>query len=182
MRRFTLLRHAKSSWDDSVRTDFDRPLNAKGRRAAATMGAFLAREGLGFDLVLASPAMRVRQTIEGVEDGLGRALGPVFDSRIYMASAGVLAELVAALPAGVNHALLIGHNPGLEDLLLWLVPEGAAGRGAVEEKYPTAALAELNLLVGAWSEAGEGCARLARFTRPRDLDAALGPDVDDCGG
>ncbi len=178
MRRLTLLRHAKSSWDDSVKTDFDRPLNAKGRRAASVMGAFLAREGLAFDLVVCSPATRVRQTLEGVEDGLGRALTPVFDSRIYMASAAGLAEVLGALSAGAGHVLLVGHNPGIEDLVLWLVPEAAGGRGSVEEKYPTAAIAELELGVDDWAGIAEGCARLLRFTRPRDLDAALGPEEE----
>ena len=178
MLRLTLLRHAKSSWDDSVKTDFDRPLNAKGRRAASVIGAFMARALPPFDMVVASPALRVRQTIEGVEDGLGRPLGPVFDARIYMAGASTLAELVGALPHTAGHALLVGHNPGLEDLLLWLVPEGGTGRETVEEKYPTASLAELELDVPAWDAVAHERARLARFTRPRDLDSALGPDPD----
>ncbi len=177
MRHLALLRHAKSSWDDSVKTDFDRPLNAKGRRAAATMGAFMRIHALAYDLVLASPAERVRQTLAGVEDGLGRALAPVFDSRIYMASHTGLAEIVASLPASHARVLLIGHNPGIEELVLWLVPEGQ--RGAVEEKYPTAALAELDIAVSGWSAIGERSAVLTRFTRPRDLDSALGPDADE---
>lgn len=178
MRRLSLLRHAKSSWDDSVKTDFDRPLNAKGRRAAATMGAFIAREGMAFDVAVASPAMRVRQTIEGVEDGLGRVLGPVFDPRIYMAGYAALCEILSAMPVSAEHVLLIGHNPGLEELALWLVPEGGARRETIEEKYPTASFAELGLLIETWVQVGEGCGRLERFTRPRDLDASLGPDEE----
>ena len=177
MLRLSLLRHAKSSWDDSVRTDFERPLNAKGRRAAAAMGVFIAREGLAFDLVIASPAVRVRQTIDGVEDGLARALSPVLDARIYMASAGILMDVLAGVPESVGHVLLIGHNPGLEDLVFALVGEG--GRGAIEDKYPTASLAELELAGEGWAGLSEGRARLVRFTRPRDLDAGLGPDSDE---
>lgn len=171
----TLLRHAKSSWDDSVRNDFDRPLNAKGRRAAATMGAWMAREGLAFNLVIASPALRVQQTVEGVQDGLGRPLSPVFDRRVYAASAAALAEIVGSLPANVERLLLIGHNPGLEELALWLVPEGDGPRAELMQKYPTAALAEIAL--PAWAAAG-GCGHLTRFTRPRDLDPSLGPDEE----
>lgn len=177
MLRLSLLRHAKSSWDDSVRSDFERPLNAKGRRAAATVGAFIAREGLAFDLVIASPAVRVRQTIEGVEDGLAHTLGPVFDARIYMASAGTLLDILAGVPAHVRHVMLIGHNPGLEDLVFALVADG--GRGAIEQKYPTASLAELELAGEGWAGLGERGARLLRFTRPRDLDPGLGPDPDE---
>lgn len=178
MLSLSLLRHAKSSWDDTVARDFDRPLNAKGRRAAAAMGAFIGREALAWDLVLASPAQRVRQTIEGLQDGLGRAFAPVFDTRVYMAGVANLTEVLAGVPASSARVLLVGHNPGLEDLALWLVAGGAPGRGAIEEKYPTAALAELTLEVASWSGVTEGSARLARFTRPRDLDPALGPDED----
>ena len=177
MLALTLLRHAKSSWDDSVRRDFDRPLNAKGRRAAAAMGAFMAREGLAFDLVIASPAERVRQTITGVEDGLGRSLSPLFDSRVYMASATILTEILSALPATAARVLLVGHNPGLEELLFYLVPEG--GRGEAETKYPTAACAQIDLAIGDWIAPGQNCGRLVRFTRPRDLDPALGPDPEE---
>ncbi len=175
MPTLTLLRHAKSTWTDSVRADIDRPLNAKGRRAAATMGAWMAREGLTFDLVIASPATRVRQTIEGIEDGYGQALVPMFDTRVYMASAAMLADIVQAAPAGVARLLLIGHNPGLEELVLWLVP-ACPERADVEEKYPTASLAEI--AVDDWTGMAEGGGKLLRFTRPRDLDPALGPDED----
>jgi len=175
MPTLTLLRHAKSTWTDSVRADIDRPLNAKGRRAAATMGAWMARESLAFDLVIASPATRVRQTIEGVVDGYGRAIVPMFDTRVYMASAATLAEILQAVPGSVDRLLLIGHNPGLEELALWLVPDSAE-RANVEEKYPTASLAEI--AVEDWAGLAEGGGKLLRFTRPRDLDPALGPDEE----
>ena len=178
MRSLFLLRHAKSAWDDSVSRDYDRPLNAKGRRAAAAIGGFMRTEGLAFDCVLASSAERVRQTIQGVEDGLGRALNPVFDSRVYMAGHQTLAEVVGTVPDAMTRVLLVGHNPGLEDLVLWLTPPGDGPRTHVEEKYPTCALAEL-AVPSAWSGLAEGAARFIRFTRPRDLDADLGPDPDE---
>ena len=170
-----ILRHAKSTWTDSVRADIDRPLNDKGRRAAASMGAWMAREDLAFDLVIASPATRVRQTIEGIIDGYGQAIVPMFDTRVYMASAATLAEIVQAVPAGVARLLLIGHNPGLEELVMWLVPD-CPERADVEQKYPTASLAEI--AVENWAGLAEGGGKLLRFTRPRDLDPALGPDED----
>ncbi|MFN3591574.1 MAG: SixA phosphatase family protein [Thermaurantiacus sp.] len=173
----TLLRHAKSSWDDPVERDFDRPLNGRGWKAAERMGHYLAAEGLVFDQVLASPALRVKQTIEGVEKGLGQALGPHYDRRIYMASGVHLMDLVQAEADG-ERVLLIGHNPGLEDLLFLLVPDdGAALRREAEAKYPTATLAEITLDAPDWGGLREGCGRLTRFVRPRDLDPALGPDA-----
>ncbi len=185
MKTLTLLRHAKSTWDDPVARDFDRPLNGRGRRAAARIGQWLADEGLGdgetaegpvFDLVRASPAVRVRQTIEGVEDGLRRPLGALFEPRIYLASAVTLLDIVQGFAPDAASALLIGHNPGLEDLLLLLTPDADPLRGEAEIKYPTATLAILDLAVDTWRDAGAGCATLRHFIRPRDLDASLGPD------
>ncbi|MFL9839995.1 histidine phosphatase family protein [Sphingomonas sp. ST-64] len=178
MKTLTLLRHAKSSWDDSVARDFDRPLNARGQRAAATVGRHMRSEGLEFDHVAASPAVRVVETIEHVETGYGSELAPAWDRRIYLASASSLLDIVHELPAGADSVLLIGHNPGLEDLVLLLVPDRAndALRDSVEEKFPTAALVEMHFDTDAWSEVRAGGATLIRFVRPRDLDPALGPD------
>jgi phosphohistidine phosphatase len=177
MKSLHLLRHAKSSWDDPVERDFDRPLNGRGHRAARRMGEWLKESGLRFDRVLASPALRIRQTIEGVEAGLGERLRPGFDKRIYMASAASLFDLVRDTPDACSELLLIGHNPGLEDLLL-LASAGDASplRAEAERKYPTAAFATVQFPVARWAEVTEGGATIARFVRPRDLDPTLGPE------
>lgn len=181
MKTLTLLRHAKSTWDDPVERDFDRPLNGRGRRAAARIGQWLLDEGPAdeadlFAHVRASPAIRVRQTIEGVEDGLRRPLRAIFEPRIYLASATTLLDIVQSFDPGAATALLIGHNPGLEDLLLLLTPDADPLRGEAEIKYPTATLAVLDLAVDTWRDVGSGTATLRHFIRPRDLDASLGPD------
>jgi len=178
MKTLTLLRHAKSGWDDTVQRDFDRPLNAKGRRAAATVGTEMRRLGLRFDRIVASPAVRVCETLDAVAEGFGTRLAPEWERRVYMASAATLADLVREQPDASDRLLLVGHNPGLEDLVLLLVPEAAQGRDAVEEKYPTATLAELALPCDRWADLADGSATLTRFLRPRDLDPALGPDAD----
>jgi phosphohistidine phosphatase len=177
MKSLHLLRHAKSSWDDPVERDFDRPLNGRGHRAARRMGEWLKESGLAFDLVMASPALRIRQTIEGVEAGLGARLQPHFDKRIYMASAASLFDVVRETPDSVQTLLLVGHNPGLEDLLL-LATEGetSALRSEAESKYPTATFSTLSLPAASWAEVTEGGASLVRFVRPRDLDPSLGPE------
>ncbi|MFN7399883.1 MAG: SixA phosphatase family protein [Sandaracinobacter sp.] len=177
MKTLSLLRHAKSSWDDPVERDFDRPLNGRGHRAARRMGEWLRAEGLQFDRIIASPALRIRQTIEGVETGLGQRLRIEQDKRIYMASAATLFDLVRECPDSVGHLLVIGHNPGLEDLLL-IATEGdqSALRREAELKYPTATFASIDIACDRWADLPEGGARLAHFTRPRDLDPTLGPD------
>ena len=179
MKTLTLLRHAKSGWDDPVTRDFDRPLNGKGKRAAQTVGRHLRDLDLEFDHIVASPAIRVGETMDAVSAGYGRRLAPVWERRIYLASAATLLDVVHELPGDATRVLLVGHNPGLEDLVLMLVPAAADGlRGLVEQKYPTATLAELTLDIGGWDEAGAGTAALTRYIRPRDLDASLGPDED----
>jgi phosphohistidine phosphatase len=177
MKTLSLLRHAKSSWDDPVERDFDRPLNGRGHRAARRMGEWLLAEGLSFDRIIASPALRIRQTIEGLEAGLGKRLAIDQDKRIYMASAATLFDLLRECPEPVGHLLLIGHNPGLEDLLL-IATEGETSplRREAELKYPTATFATLEFPGDLWADLPETGASLTRFVRPRDLDPTLGPD------
>ena len=176
MKTLTLLRHAKSSWDDTVERDFDRPLNARGYRAAQRMGAEIASLGLAFDTVCASPAVRVKETLAGVEKGAGTRFAPRFEPLIYLASGDTLLEVVHGLDDAAGSALLVGHNPGLEDLLLMLVPEGGALRAEAALKYPTATLAAIDLPVARWADVVPEIGTLARFIRPRDLDPSLGPD------
>lgn len=180
MKTLTLLRHAKSSWDDPVARDFDRPLNSRGKKAAVAIGRHMRAAGLAFDHVVASPAVRVMETVEQVEAGYDGALAPDWDRRVYLASASSLLDVVHELPAGADSALLIGHNPGLEDLILLLIPDrgGDPLRDAVEEKFPTAALAMMTFDVDAWDAVKAGGGALASFTRPRDLDPALGPGAE----
>lgn len=178
MKRLTLLRHAKSGYGDRDQRDFDRTLNPRGERAALTLGRALRDEGARFDRVVASDATRVAATVALVERALGTPLSPVWERRIYLASASTLLDIVQAQPDTADHVLLAGHNPGLEDLVLMLVPDHAddALRAAVYDKLPTGALIELMFDVDHWASAE--VARITRFTRPRDLDPSLGPDAD----
>ena len=179
MKTLTLLRHAKSTWDDPVARDFDRPLNRRGRQAARTVGREMRAQGLSFDQVIASPAVRVIETLADVADGYGADLQPRFDQRIYLASVATLLELVQEAEQGAERLLIVGHNPGLESLALLLSREGADNfRSEIAVKYPTATLAEIELSVEHWSEVTEGLGTITRFIRPRDLDPELGPDED----
>ena len=176
MKTLTLLRHAKSGWDDPIARDFDRPLNPKGRRAAAVVGRHMRALGLAFDRVVASPAVRVVETIGEVESCYG-PLSPGYDRRLYLASDTTLLDVVREVAGDAAAVLLIGHNPGLEDLVLSLVPDiPGTLRDSVEEKYPTATLAEMTFAVDDWAGVGPGGGTLTRFIRPRDLDPSLGPD------
>lgn len=180
MKTLTLFRHAKSGWDSPVARDFDRPLNDRGIRGARLMGEFAKDAGLAFDHVVSSPAVRCTETLEGFWDGYGTILHPNWDRRIYLASGATLLDVVHDLPDGDDRVLMCGHNPGLEDLALMLVPDvrGDDLRDSLEAKLPTASLVELAFDLARWSDVAEGSARIVRFTRPRDLDPALGPEQD----
>lgn len=178
MKRLILLRHAKSSWDDPVERDFDRPLNAKGKRAAATMGEHMQEEGVLFDSAIASPAVRVVETLESVARGYGEAIEPEWDRRVYLASNMTLLDIVHETDDSIGSLLLAGHNSGLEDLILLLVPDSKDDmvRAEIEEKFPTCSLAEMEFDVESWEDLAPGTGKLLRFVRPRDLDSELGPD------
>jgi phosphohistidine phosphatase len=179
MKTLTVLRHAKSGWDDPVARDFDRPLNPKGQRAAALVGRHLRAQGIAFDHVIASPAVRVVETLEHVSTGYGSDLAPAWDTRLYLASAATLLDIVHALPDAAGRVLMVGHNPGLEELVLMLAPDRPdALRDAVETKFPTASVAELRFDADRWEDVAAGQAALVRFVRPRDLDPSLGPDAN----
>jgi phosphohistidine phosphatase len=179
LKTLTLLRHAKSGWDDAVARDFDRPLNPKGRKAAQVVGRHLKSLDLSFDHVVASPARRVVETIADVAAGFGAAIDPAWDKRLYLASAATLLDVARETPADADRLLIIGHNPGLEDFVLLLLVDGEPALvTAAEEKYPTATLAELTFAVDDWAEIAPQAGTLTRFIRPRDLDPALGPGED----
>jgi phosphohistidine phosphatase len=178
MKTLILLRHAKSGWDDHNVRDFDRSLNPKGERAARTMGNHMRSIGLNWDHAIASPAIRVVETLEQVAAGYGRAIEPDWDRRAYLASAVTLLDLIQHAPENADSLLLSGHNPGLEDLVLMLVRDGAGLRDEVETKFPTTSLAMMTCESESWADLGAGKCALTTFTRPRDLDPGLGPDTD----
>lgn len=181
MKTLTLLRHAKSSWDDAVARDFDRPLDRRGRRAARLVGLEMRAQGLAFDQVIASPAVRVVETLTDVSEGYGTPLRPIFDERIYLASASTLLDLVRGADDGAHRLLLVGHNPGLESLAVMLTGTEASNglRSELAANYPTGTVAEIGFAVDRWSDIGAGDGRLQRFIRPRDLDPGLEPEAED---
>ncbi|RJY08276.1 SixA phosphatase family protein [Aurantiacibacter aquimixticola] len=174
MKRLGLLRHAKSDWDDMSLRDYDRGLNDRGRKGAALMGKHVREYGAKFDVALASPAQRVKRTLEASELDLDIR----FDERAYLADASTLMTLLRAVDGHPEAVLLVGHNPGLQELALELVPAERENDlfGEVMQKYPTAAFAVFELDIDSWDDLAPGCGSLVHFARPRDLDPALGPE------
>jgi phosphohistidine phosphatase len=175
VKRLYLLRHAKSGWDAPVASDFDRPLNRRGHKAARAMAREMRALGLVFDRILASSAARVVETLEGLAEAWGHDSGAEMDPHLYLASAPTLLSTVRAAGDGNESLMIVGHNPGMEQLALLLSKEGEL-RGVLAEKFPTGALVEIELPVSGWADVTEGQGTLTRFIRPRDLDPDLGPE------
>jgi phosphohistidine phosphatase len=165
-RRLHLLRHAKSAWDDRSLDDHDRPLAPRGRVAARRLARRAAELGLRPDLVVCSSATRARQTLDLLAPSLGE-VEIVVDGAVYQATAAELTAIVRDLPDERGEALVVGHNPGLQDLCL-LLGTPSPERARVAERFPTCALATLEL-EGSWSDAAPASAVLVAFLTPRDL-------------
>jgi phosphohistidine phosphatase len=161
-----LLRHAKSSWVDPTLPDHDRPLASRGRRDAKRIAKHLA--GLEFEpaLVLCSSAVRTRETLELVRPALGNSK-VLFEDGLYGASSDELLGRIRVVPDAVGSVMLIGHNPGLEQLALLLASSGDELRG-LETKFPTAALATLAVET-TWSRLAPGDAILTAYIVPKQL-------------
>jgi Phosphohistidine phosphatase SixA len=166
-RTLVVLRHAKSAWPDGVR-DHERPLAARGRRDAPAAGRALAGADLLPDLVLCSTAVRARQTWEAAAEQWGTPPPVRLEGRLYGADVPELLEAVREVPEHVRTLLLVGHNPGLEELVLELAGEGLDDSLAqVRTKFPTSAVAVLVWHGSSWHELGPGDALLTDVVVPR---------------
>ena len=172
-----IFRHAKSDWGDGASRDFDRGLNARGERGAVLMGDHIRNHEVRWDRLIASPAVRVKATLElGLPD-----MPVVYDDRLYLAASDTILEVVqehAGTGADEADAILIsGHNPGLQEVILELVSPAHENDLFKEAavKFPTAAYAVLECDIDHWADMKKFCAKVVHFTRPRDLDPDLGP-------
>jgi phosphohistidine phosphatase len=167
MKQLSILRHAKSSWKDVAADDHDRPLAGRGERDIPRIAGRLASLAPPPDLVLCSTARRARDTAVAVLAAADCDAEIRMQRRLYLASPLAWREALSELPAEVGHVLLVGHNPGLEDLLAELVGE--------HEDLPTAALARIGLEVAGWPELVQGArGTLVGVWRPRELSSDAG--------
>jgi phosphohistidine phosphatase len=176
-RRLILLRHAKSAWPDGV-PDHDRPLASRGRRDAPAAGRWLRKSGCVPDRVMCSTAQRARETWQLAEEKLGARPPTVFTQRVYGATSGELLDLARHTPAGIRTLMIVGHDPGMQDLALELASaepgdEGLEAVSRVRIKFPTAAIAVL-AFTGTWPKLAPGQARLANFAIPSDFRSGRG--------
>ena len=155
------MRHAKSSWEDVGLSDFERPLNDRGRRTAPFMGELMRKKGLEPAIILSSPAERAKQTALKVKEASGFSCELRFDHRIYEASPHSLLQVVSEIVDSHASAMLVGHNPGVEGFIRFLTGN--------LQPMPTAALAVLDLNIKKWNGIDDGCGELQDIFRPKDL-------------
>ena len=171
MKTLLLLRHAKSSRKSAHPIDFDRPLAPRGITAVPRMGREITRRGWLPDLALVSAARRTMQSWELISAALPRQPKVKYSETLYEAPVEALLAELRQIPDDVESVLLLGHNPGLQELAIGIAGPGSDQHSLsmMKEKLPTAALARF-AFEGSWSELQQQSARLTEFVRPRDLD------------
>ncbi|MEM8559072.1 MAG: histidine phosphatase family protein [Bacteroidota bacterium] len=162
MKTLYLLRHGKSDWDAPFDRDFDRPLAKRGRKAADRMGRFFALSDEPLDAIVSSPAVRARRTAERFLDESALSTPLSFDERLYDGDEDGLLDVVRDQSDAVNALLLAGHQPTWSDAASLLI-------GGGDLRFPTAALACINLHIDAWDDIEEDTGDLIWFVTPRLL-------------
>ena len=167
MPRLLLLRHAKSSWDDTSTDDFDRPLNARGRLAAPVLGSHLAARGLAPDRILCSSARRARETLAGLLPHLDHDLDVRLTRDLYFAGEDRTIDQIRAHGGSVATLMVIGHNPGIQETALALLGDGApAVIESLAAKFPTTGLAVIDFPAMKWVDIEPKTGRAVAFLRP----------------
>ena len=161
MKTLLLLRHGKSSWDDPVLGDFDRPLNERGVNDSKLIGKYAARKRVKADLVLSSPATRAKDTARLFVAAAALKKAPAYDERIYESSVRRLLQVLSGLDDSNKTIVLVGHNPGFEDLCERLTGEAC--------KVPTASLTCIGLRIDKWSAPKGGKGKLKWRMTPKKL-------------
>ncbi len=171
MKTVTLFRHAKSGDKDNPEfADFERPLASRGLKAAPKMGAAMRDRNLTPDLILSSPSVRTRQTLSLAAPEAWDAPPEVrFEVRLYEASAQTLFKALKELPDGVAHVMIVGHNPGLQELAVALAPPGSPAREELKQKLPTASVVSFDFNARQWTKLKPGTGQLRLSISPNML-------------
>jgi phosphohistidine phosphatase len=165
MKTLLIMRHAKSGWKDGPMPDHDRPLTKRGKRDAPRMGQRLQAAGLRPDVIITSTAERARSTAVAAAEGMGFTGEVQSEAKLYDATPETYLAVLRGLPAEVQTAMVVGHNPGLQDLVAELTGDS--------QDLPTAAIAHVTLPIYSWADLNASTeGNLADLWRPREPEAA----------
>jgi phosphohistidine phosphatase len=172
MRRLLLFRHAKAERAEPGERDLERPLNERGRKDAARIGAYMAGHSLVPDRVALSPSARTQETWKFAAAAFRPAPAAMSAERLYDATPHAILDVIKTTPAAAHTLLVIGHNPGLHELALMLIASGGVEvREQLREKFPTSGLAIVDFPIDDWSRLHPQSGRLERFVSPKSLEA-----------
>jgi phosphohistidine phosphatase len=164
MKYLSIFRHAKAEHINDFPTDFERPLTSRGQKDAYLVSELLSEFEPAIDWIVSSPAQRTRETATVATAALKFKRGVVWQDAIYEADAETLLKVLAEVPAEMEHVLIIGHNPGMEELVSGLAA-GSPTRLGID--MPTAGLAHLSLEIFGWNQIRWGCGTLHSLMRPK---------------
>ncbi|RUM94165.1 MAG: hypothetical protein DSZ28_04605 [Thiothrix sp.] len=160
MRLLTLIRHAKSSWNDIGMADFDRPLNSRGLLNAPAMGSVLREEKVNFDLIVSSPALRAMTTAQLIADQIDYPRASIREeAAIYESTVNTLLDVIHSLGDGYGSVALVGHNPGISGLTYFLSNQSVSS-------FPTCAVAALELSADHWKDVSSKSGNIIRYNHP----------------
>jgi phosphohistidine phosphatase len=162
MKTLLLMRHAKSSWDEGDVPDHDRPLNTRGEKNAPQMARALVDAGRAPGLIVSSTALRARTTAFAVAEAFHWTPEVRLKRSLYMASAADILQEAERAPDDIETLMLVGHNPGMEDVVSDLA--------AMRQAMPTAAIAAFGFQIDAWSRIGSSRAELLKVWRAKEID------------
>lgn len=163
-----LLRHAKSDWNNTFLSDFERPLNQRGRRSASKIASFISTNKIRPELILCSSARRTRETLEIIQHSFNPKTEFSIENELYASSVYDLIKRIQRVPDSIKSLMIIGHNPGMQDLSLQLSTSSEL-RDQISEKFPTGALVDVFIETESWSRIAQGEARIISFTTPNDI-------------
>lgn len=164
-----LLRHGKSDWPTGI-DDHERPLAKRGQRDSASMGRHMVAQGLLPDLAIISTARRTQETWDLARPAFVTTIAQQNEDRIYESSVGAILDVIHEVDEKIRHLLLVGHNPGLQDLALKLIGKARKSDLArLQQKFPTAGLVVIDLDIHHWSQASIPGGRLERFDTPKSI-------------
>ena len=166
MKTLTLVRHAKSSWNHPGLADFERPLNKRGERDAPTMGSRLAARNIQPQIIVSSPAVRALTTAKVIASALGYQSAEIItDERIFHAYSNQLLDVIRDFDASLQHVMLVGHNPGLTDLVEQLAQAGISN-------IPTCGIVILDFSIDHWRDVIDGAGEMLLFDYPKNITPA----------
>ena len=170
MKQLAIFRHAKSDWGNPGQTDFERPLNKRGRKAAKKVGRELRSRGLTFDRIVSSPATRARETVDRFGIGYEAVPEVRLEPNLYMCSTGTLISVINALPEEAGSVMIVGHNPGFHDIVLRMTkPDGNGFREKCGANYPTGAFALIEFPAERWADVEPSSGEIRQVIFPREL-------------